>query len=244
MVKIAGNQILPLIYKFLFAAGFEKIANKLAKTAGISVESIETGLGKCSLKKILKYYVKHHPALLKELTEELQQEEVEEQPEIVEEEVEKTQLKKRKKSKENGEAAEEPAKKSKKKKKKVEVEEEEEEAPQPEVEQEGEEESKSPAQVSVSSQNQGKKAPPPNKPFSRVDPGIYTQLPEALRDNTFWAKARYGAGDEFGMLGHTRLKDVRGKDFKKEKTKMKNKAFQGGAGFKINANADNSIPIA
>lgn len=37
------------------------------------------------------------------------------------------------------------------------------------------------------------------------------------------AKEKFGFGDEFGKLGNQKLGPTRGKDFKKEKNKLKNK---------------------
>jgi len=51
------------------------------------------------------------------------------------------------------------------------------------------------------------------------------------------------AGDAFGEFGNERLKDTRGRGFKKEKTKLKNKQFHGGAG-RINAHVSNSIKLS
>ena len=42
------------------------------------------------------------------------------------------------------------------------------------------------------------------------------------------AKARYGqAADDWGQFGYDKLKDTRGDSFKKQKGKLKNRAFQG-----------------
>jgi len=49
-----------------------------------------------------------------------------------------------------------------------------------------------------------------------------------LRDNSFHAKFKYGAGDQWGQEGYDKLKDIKGEGFKKTKGKLKNKAFQGG----------------
>ena len=46
--------------------------------------------------------------------------------------------------------------------------------------------------------------------------------------NSKWSKkVRRGGEDEFGSLGFERLAHTRGKDFKKEKAKLKNREFQG-----------------
>lgn len=44
-------------------------------------------------------------------------------------------------------------------------------------------------------------------------------------DASFESKANAGYGDKFGEWSNDKLKDKRGKGFKKEKTKMKNKNF-------------------
>ena len=65
-------------------------------------------------------------------------------------------------------------------------------------------------------------------PFQRIDERIIQDLPPQLQDNSFSAKFKYGGGDLFGMEGHEKLKDKCGKGFRKEKSKLKNKNFQGG----------------
>jgi len=49
-------------------------------------------------------------------------------------------------------------------------------------------------------------------------------------------------GDDYGKIGNERLKDTRGKGFKKEKGKLKNKQYAGGDG-RINMGAVNSIKL-
>lgn len=39
------------------------------------------------------------------------------------------------------------------------------------------------------------------------------------------AKNRFGKGDDYGQYGHDRLIVTKGKDFRKEKGKLKNKMF-------------------
>ena len=76
-------------------------------------------------------------------------------------------------------------------------------------------------------------------PFGKGDYSRFNNLHESLKDYSFEAKFRYGNGDEYGRIGHQRLAPTRGKDFKKEKTKLKNKGFIGGCNLidphKINA---------
>ncbi len=77
--------------------------------------------------------------------------------------------------------------------------------------------------------------------FQRIDASIIDTLPPELQDNSFQAKFRLGMGDMFGVEGHEKLKDQRGKGFRKEKSKLKNKNFQGGNG-KITYNV-NSVKL-
>lgn len=78
---------------------------------------------------------------------------------------------------------------------------------------------------------------PHKKFFSRINKDEIGELPEELRDNSFHAKFKYGAGDEWGKYGYEKLKDTRGDGFKKQKGKLKNKAFQASGidMFKINS---------
>ncbi len=73
-----------------------------------------------------------------------------------------------------------------------------------------------------------KKAPVKNVSFKRVDATILANLPAELQDNSFHTKFKFGQGDMFGVEGHNKLKDKCGKGFRKEKSKLKNKNFQGG----------------
>ena len=70
-------------------------------------------------------------------------------------------------------------------------------------------------------------------PFSRIKENYASNLSREFQDNTFEAKAKYGqGGDDFGVHSNQKLKVVKGKDFRKEKTKMKKKNFHG-AGSKL-----------
>jgi len=64
--------------------------------------------------------------------------------------------------------------------------------------------------------------------FRRIDESILQKLPAGLKDNSFNGKFKFGGGDMFGVEGHEKLKDKSGKGFRKEKSKFKNKNFQGG----------------
>ena len=69
----------------------------------------------------------------------------------------------------------------------------------------------------------------PNRvPFKRIDESnIKHQVPSNLRDNSYAAFAQR-TGDDFGKAANDKLIVTRGKGFRKEKTKFKNKTFHGG----------------
>ena len=68
-----------------------------------------------------------------------------------------------------------------------------------------------------------------HKTFQRIDTKILEELSPELRDNSFGGKFRSGQeGDLYGIEGYERLRDKGGKGFRKEKSKFKNRAFQGG----------------
>lgn len=70
-------------------------------------------------------------------------------------------------------------------------------------------------------------------PFSRIGKDYANGLSREFQDNSFEAKVRYGqGGDDYGIHSNERLRVVAGKDFRKEKTKMKKKNFHG-AGNKL-----------
>ena len=111
---------------------------------------------------------------------------------------------------------------------------------------------KNQAMEEENNKNNNNKTTTTAKRFSYVDPSIIDEIPEEFRDNSFevnflffqincQAKFKFGqGGDEFGALGNEKLKDTRGKGFKKEKGKLKNKNFCGGGG-RIDTNVVNSI---
>ena len=67
---------------------------------------------------------------------------------------------------------------------------------------------------------------PDRVPFQRIKEDSKI-LPPALQDNSYEAYMRK-TGDNFGQLANEKSKVTRGKDFKKEKTKFKNKTSAGG----------------
>ena len=65
-----------------------------------------------------------------------------------------------------------------------------------------------------------------NAPFKRINDNIIETLDDNFKDNsydTFLAKS----GNAYGKEANDKLKIVRGKDFRKEKTKFKNKSSAG-----------------
>ncbi len=64
-----------------------------------------------------------------------------------------------------------------------------------------------------------------------------SSVKKELRDNSFQAKK----GDRFGELGEQMLGGRRGKEFKKQKTKLKNKNFHGGTGRSISIEPSSTL---
>ena len=69
----------------------------------------------------------------------------------------------------------------------------------------------------------------PNRvPFKRIDDTkLKHEVPEKYRDNSYAAYLKQ-TGDDFGKAANDKLIVTRGKGFRKEKTKFKNKTFHGG----------------
>ena len=69
----------------------------------------------------------------------------------------------------------------------------------------------------------------PNRvPFKRIDDSkLKYEVPEKYRDNSYAAYLKQ-TGDDFGKAANDKLIMTRGKGFRKEKTKFKNKTFHGG----------------
>ena len=69
----------------------------------------------------------------------------------------------------------------------------------------------------------------PNRvPFKRIDDSkLKYEVPEKYRDNSYAAYMKQ-TGDDFGKAANDKLIVTRGKGFRKEKTKFKNKTFHGG----------------
>lgn len=64
-------------------------------------------------------------------------------------------------------------------------------------------------------------------PFKRIDSNLKEVLPENLKDNSY-ESFMCKTGDDYGKHANEKLKFTKGRDFKKEKTKFKNKTAFGG----------------
>ena len=77
--------------------------------------------------------------------------------------------------------------------------------------------------------------------FQRIDPTKWEgKIQQNLADCTFEAKAKFGqGGDSYGSWSSSRLIKVQGKNFTKEKNKMKNRNTH--ASGRFDQNAVNSV---
>jgi hypothetical protein len=76
-------------------------------------------------------------------------------------------------------------------------------------------------------------------PFKRISDSYKEVLPESLKDNSyegFLAKS----GNDYGREANEKLKFTKGRDFRKEKTKFKNKITHGGLNITMDVK---SIPL-
>jgi hypothetical protein len=64
-------------------------------------------------------------------------------------------------------------------------------------------------------------------PFKRIDDSLKDNLHHDLQDNSY-EKYMALSGDDYGKHANDKLKVTKGRDFKKEKTKFKNKTAYGG----------------
>jgi len=263
-LKVSAEDLIPCVYRFLVKYGHTAAAKALEKSAEVEPRG---GISTKKLLKIGKFYLKHHPELVaKEESEEESEEEV-----VVKKskKAEKSLNSKRKPTKEIEEEEEseeeKPVKESKKKiktesangvkarKQSKTIEEEEEESEEEETTKKSQknkvkeapikEKSAADAQIGFVGEEEGEEEDNRGR-FQYVDHSVLTGVPEFLQDNTFQSKTLYGnGGDAFGQFGHERLIHTRGKGFTKEKNKLKNKQFHGGAG-RINAHVTNSIKLS
>ena len=241
-MKVLPSDILCLIYSFLVESGNPSIAKKVATKYGVTKEQLQNDhnpLQAYTLLQIIQAFLKLNPELkklfrtykksrhtLKRANQDSPEEEViekihhkkkakVEEPEIIEEPIQKKH-KKSKKEKKSGELEienQEPA---------IKVIEELNDQPI-DVSQE---EMKEPIEEVVNEIKGGRK-------FFRIQQNVGDSLKKELKDNSYSAKQKFGEkGDAFGEKSYMKLVDKKGKHFKKEKTKLKNKQFHG-AGQRI-----------
>lgn len=67
----------------------------------------------------------------------------------------------------------------------------------------------------------------PNQPFKRISEEVINTLDDKFKDNSY-ETFMMQSGNQYGKEANDKLKIVRGKDFRKEKTKFKNKSSAGG----------------
>jgi hypothetical protein len=76
-------------------------------------------------------------------------------------------------------------------------------------------------------------------PFKRIDDSLKEILPVSLQDNSY-EKFMNSTGENYGHAANEKLKITKGKGFKKEKTKFKNKTAFGGLNISTEVR---SIPL-
>jgi hypothetical protein len=76
-------------------------------------------------------------------------------------------------------------------------------------------------------------------PFKRIDNSLKGILPETLQDNSYDSFMNQ-TGENYGQQANEKLKFTKGRDFKKEKTKFKNKTAFGGLSISTEVR---SIPL-
>jgi len=243
-MKLSASDLHSLVYQHLKDLGYAKVAKRFATSVGQDLEKQEpfTNIG---LLRIVKIFIKNSPEGKKDFKAWKKVKTTDKKEESEEEEVEEKApvLKKRKASDlSNGKSEKESGKNKKAKKEETESENEEEKpknSPKHDDENANYEEEEEVNDEDLTNNyfehvvNKTHEANAPRKTFSRIKEGAGNDLKAELKDNTFEAKKKFGqGGDDWGIASHERLKDKKGKNFKKEKTKMKNKNFHG-QGVKI-----------
>ncbi|KAL4432759.1 hypothetical protein ABPG74_011580 [Tetrahymena malaccensis] len=243
--KILSTDILPVIYNYLNQIGLESVAKKLQKKSGLDLENSDTPLVEKKLQKIVKFYVTNHKHMIQKFI--VKEEEESENESDSDSEVkakknkkqEKLNKKRKNEKKEVSEDEEEkndsgnetPVIKKTKKNKKQESDDEEEDKPVVQK------------QIIPELLEEEELQPGQRKYFQKCDDRMLKYLKPEQQDFSHESKLRFGvAGDAFGDIGNEKLKETKGKGFRKAKDKLKNKNFCGGDG-QINVNQINSIPI-
>jgi len=211
MVK--ASEVLPSVYEFLQQCELTKTARALSKEAELREDS---SASVPLFEAVSEWLENHAPVADAEEKKPKKKKQKQEEPEVEEK-------KKKKKKRERQEEPEVVPEKKKKKKKKKEEEDDSEERRRQEASKAAEEWLRTNAQAPPTE----KKKREPGKPFSRVDDSAWLgQIADAkLTDNSY--EGTYGDGG-YGAKASQKLVQVRGKDFRHEKTKKKRGNYRGG----------------
>lgn len=244
-MKVPLDLLLRLVEKMMIDLNLEDIAKKINKHFETPEEDYNDILSDVSLKEMIMEYINNNKSLKKKIKEKIKK--LTEESE--DEEKEETKRKKRKNSKiSNNEEEEEKRNKTSTKKKKrknskvsnnEELNEEEEERTfknkkrknSNTLSEEKVKKKRKKTEESIDLEKEVKFIPKPKgdsnperKPFKRIDDTIKNNK---LKDNSYEAYMK-NTGDNFGKAANDKLIITRGKDFRKEKNKFKNKTFHGG----------------
>ena len=225
-MKIPLDFFLRLIQEMLNDLDCEDVAKKINKHFEIPEDDFSDILNDISLKEIILYYInsnKEFKKKIKKKIKNLKNKEKENDSEKEEKDEKKEELLKKKKQRKNSKTSKNSEISETKKRKK-----------------------RKNSEDEIDLEKEVKFIPKPKNnsnperiPFKRIDDSIITNLPKVLKDNSYNAFMKQ-TGDNYGKVANDRLMATRGKDFKKEKTKFKNKTFFGG--LKISQTV-RSIPL-
>ena len=246
-MKIPLDFFLRLLENFLDELELSDISKKLKKYYETPEEDYKDILSEVSLKNIISNYVKENKDLKKKLKKKIKQ--IENSLNEKEESEEKLTTKKRKRTLSNDKEEKEKPKrkrtlsndKEEKPKRKRTLSNDKEEKPKRkrtlsnDKEEKSKKKKKKQDDESINLEEEVKFIPKPKSndnpdriPFKRVDESkTKKQVPEKFRDNSYAAFMKQ-TGDDFGKAANDKLIVTRGKGFRKEKTKFKNKTFHGG----------------
>ena len=215
-MKVPLDLLLRLVEKMMIDLNLEDIAKKINKHFETPEEDYNDILCDVSIKEMIIEYINNNKSLKKKIKEKIKK--LTEESE--DEEKEETKRKKRKNSKiSNNEEEEERTFKNKKRKNSNTLSEEKVKKKRKKKEE------------SIDLEKEVKFIPKPKgdsnperKPFKRIDDTIKNNK---LKDNSYEAYMK-NTGDNFGKAANDKIIITRGKDFRKEKNKFKNKTFHGG----------------
>ena len=234
-MKIPLDFFLRLLENFLDELELSDISKKLKKYYETPEEDYKDILSEINLKTIISNYVKENKDLKKKLKKKVKQ--IEAMENDKEDSEEKLTTKKRKRTLSN----EKEEKEKPKRKRTLSSNKEEQEKPKRkrtlsnEKEEKTKKKNKKKDDDDIDLEEEVKFIPKPKSndnpdriPFKRVDETkTKMQVPEKYRDNSYAAFMKQ-TGDDFGKAANDKLIVTRGKGFRKEKTKFKNKTFHGG----------------